>query len=104
MQCPVRWTHTVDSYNRYPYGNLVWQFANPGSGESRSGTMTTAGALMFFGDDTGAFTALNRTAAKRLWHFQTSQTLRASPMTYVFADRRFVALASGSNVLAFGLP
>ena len=59
---------------------------------------------MFFGDDTGAFTALNRTAAKRLWHFQTSQTLRASPMTYVFDDRRFVALASGSNVFAFGLP
>ena len=40
---------------------------------------------------------------KLLWSFQTSQIWKASPMTYQFDRQQYVAVAAGSNILAFGL-
>jgi len=85
-------------------GQAVWELPETGSGESRSGTMATASGLVFFGDDTGALTAADSASGKPLWQFQTSQALRASPMTYMFDNRQLVAIASGPNIIAFGLP
>ena len=42
-------------------------------------------------------------AAKPLWHFNTGQPITASPITYSFKGKQYVALAAGSNVLAFAL-
>jgi alcohol dehydrogenase (cytochrome c) len=39
-----------------------------------------------------------------LWQFPTNQVWKASPMTYVFDNKRYVAIATGSNIIAFGLP
>ncbi len=41
--------------------------------------------------------------ASALWSFQTSQVGKASPMTYIFDNRQFIAVASGPSILAFGL-
>ena len=38
-----------------------------------------------------------RRAAKPLWSFQTSQLWKASPMTYMFDDKQYVAVAAGSE-------
>jgi alcohol dehydrogenase (cytochrome c) len=35
--------------------------------------------------------------------FQTSQLWKASPMTYVFDNQQYVAVAAGTTVIAFGL-
>ncbi len=83
---------------------IVWEFPQIGSGESRSGTLATAAGLVFFGEDSGALMAADSRTGKPLWAFQTSQSLRASPMTYMFDNKQLVAIASGSNVLVFGLP
>jgi alcohol dehydrogenase (cytochrome c) len=85
-------------------GKTAWELPEAGSGESRAGTMSTAGGLVFFGDDTGALTAVDKTNGRRLWQFQTSQALRASPMSYMFDNHQIVAIASGPNILAFALP
>ena len=84
-------------------GKSAWELPQVGSGESRSGTLATAGGLVFFGEDSGALMAADSATGKPLWSFQTSQSLRASPMTYLFDNRQLVAVASGSNILAFGL-
>jgi alcohol dehydrogenase (cytochrome c) len=97
---PVQYVRAIDINT----GKIAWETPQAGSGDSRSGTMATAGGLVFFGDDTGAVAALDSATGRPLWSFQTSQALRASPMTYVFDNRQMVALASGSNILAFGLP
>ena len=55
------------------------------------------------GCDQGIFTALDANTGKPLWHFPTSELWKASPMTYVFDHKQYVAIASGSNILAFGL-
>jgi alcohol dehydrogenase (cytochrome c) len=85
-------------------GKDVWAFPQLGSGESRAGALVTAGDLVFFGEDSGAVMAADKATGKPLWHFQTSQSLRSSPMTYMFDNQQYFALASGASILVFGLP
>jgi len=85
-------------------GRIAWELPQVGDGSTRSGTLATASGLVFFGEDSGAFMAVDAATGKPLWHFQTSQMLRASPMTYAFDGRQYVAIAAGPNVVALTLP
>jgi alcohol dehydrogenase (cytochrome c) len=38
-----------------------------------------------------------------LWSVPTNQAWRASPMVYEFDHHEYIAVASGSTILAFGL-
>jgi len=82
----------------------VWSYAQAGDGHSAGGTMTTAGGLVFFGDDAQSFEAVDASSGKPLWHFNTGQTITASPMTYAVNSKQFVAIAAGSDVFCFALP
>ena len=84
-------------------GKIAWEMAQVGSGESRSGTLATAGGVVVFGEDSGALMVADSKSGKPLWSFQTNQSLRASPMTYMFDGKQYLAIASGTNVLAFAL-
>ena len=67
--------------------------------------LSTAGGVIFFGDDSGALAAVDAKTGKPLWHFQHERdVLRASPMTYMVDGKQYIAVASGSNIIAFGLP
>jgi alcohol dehydrogenase (cytochrome c) len=85
-------------------GKVAWELPQFGNVDSWGGVLTTASDLVFFGDDSGAFAAADAKSGKRLWSFQTSQVWKASPMTYVFDNRQLLAIASGPNIIAFGLP
>ena len=41
---------------------------------------------------------------KVLWHLNTGGLITASPITYTVEGKQYVAIASYSNVIAFGLP
>jgi alcohol dehydrogenase (cytochrome c) len=66
--------------------------------------MTTAGGLVFFGDDAGSLEAIDSQSGKPLWHFGTGQEISASPMTYAADGKQYVAIAAGSDVFSFALP
>jgi len=85
-------------------GRFAWKYPQTGSGGSWSGTMTTASGLVFFGDDSEAFEAVDARTGKPLWHFNTGQSMHASPMTFAVNGKQYVAIASGSDVFAFALP
>jgi alcohol dehydrogenase (cytochrome c) len=85
-------------------GRIAWELPQLGNVDSWGGVLATASDLVFFGDDSGAFAAADAKSGKRLWSFQASQVWKASPMTYVFDNRQMLAIASGPNILAFGLP
>jgi alcohol dehydrogenase (cytochrome c) len=85
-------------------GKLVWQYPQTGTGGSWGGTMTTAGGLVFFGNDAEAFEAVDARSGKSLWHFVTGQSMHASPMSYAVNGKQYVAIASGSDVFTFALP
>ena len=85
-------------------GTFEWRYPLVGDGSSAAGTMTTAGGLVFFGDDAESFEAMDARTGKPLWHFTTGQRFRASPMSYAVLGKQFVAIASGSDVFSFALP
>ena len=68
-----------------------------------AGTVSTAGGLVFFGDDDGHLVAVDARNGKHLWHFPTSQNLTASPITYLAGGKQYVAIAAATHVWSFGL-
>jgi alcohol dehydrogenase (cytochrome c) len=85
-------------------GKPAWTYVQAGEGHSAGGTMTTASGLVFFGDDTHSFEAVDARTGKPLWHFNTGQTITASPMSYMVHSKQFVTIAAGSDVFSFALP
>jgi len=67
------------------------------------GTVSTAGGLVFFGDNEGYLSAADSRTGKVLWHFNTGQSISASPMTYSVKGKQFVTLATGGDIFTFGL-
>jgi alcohol dehydrogenase (cytochrome c) len=84
-------------------GKLKWEFKQIGSRAYGAGLLSTAGSLIFAGCDQGIFTGLDARTGKPLWHFNTGQAITASPITYSFKDRQYIAVEAGSDVLAFAL-
>ncbi len=82
---------------------IEWRYPQVGAGRSWAGTLTTAGGLVFFGDDSGSFEAVDARNGAPLWHFNTGQEIHASPMSYAVAGRQYVAIAAGSDLFAFAL-
>ena len=86
-------------------GEIVWELPQvSGTVTSSAGTLSTAAGLVFFGENSGAFMAADAANGKSLWQFQTNQTWKASPMTYMFDNKQYVAIAAGQSIMAFGLP
>jgi len=84
-------------------GAPAWELAQTGTGDSWGGALSTASGLVFFCDDSGAFAAADAVTGKPLWQFPAHQIWKASPMTYMFDGKQYVAVASGSNLIAFGI-
>ena len=84
-------------------GRIAWELPQPGPADSWGGTLATATGLVIFGEEGGALMAVDAASGKPLWSFQTNQTWKASPMTYQFDQKQYVAVASGSNIIVFGI-
>ncbi|HYM10159.1 MAG TPA: PQQ-dependent dehydrogenase, methanol/ethanol family, partial [Bryobacterales bacterium] len=85
-------------------GKIVWEVPQIGPGSTWGGVLATAGGVVFFCDDSGAFAAVDAKTGQPLWHFHTNQSWKASPMTYTAGGKQYIAAASGSNVFSFALP
>ena len=75
----------------------------PGPTTMWAGTVATAGGLVFSADDDGNLIAFDARTGKPLWHFYTGGNLHASPMTFAVDGHQYVAIASGTNLITFGL-
>jgi alcohol dehydrogenase (cytochrome c) len=85
-------------------GNIAWEVPQIGDGMSWGGVLSTAGGVVFYGDDAGAFAAVNAVTGAPLWHFHTNELWKASPMTYSAHGKQYVAVEAGSEIVAFALP
>jgi len=82
-------------------GKVAWRYPQVGAARSWAGTLTTAGGLVFFGDDSDSLEAVDAATGRPLWHFNTGQTIFASPMTYAVDGVQYVTLAAGSDIFTF---
>jgi PQQ-dependent dehydrogenase (methanol/ethanol family) len=87
-------------------GKTVWEDPQVGTieGKRKAGVLATAGGVLFYGDPTGDFVAVDERNGKTLWHFTTNGENKASPMTYMAAGQQFIVIAIGPNIVCFGLP
>ena len=85
-------------------GAIAWEVPQPGPASSWGGTLTTATGLVIFGEDGGGLMAVDASTGAPLWSFPTNQTWKASPMTYMFDGRQFIAVAAGPNIIALAVP
>jgi len=86
-------------------GEIKWELPQITTATTASaGALSTASGLVFFGENSGSFMAADAASGKALWGFPTNQTWKASPMTYMFDNKQYVAIAAGTNIVAFALP
>ncbi len=83
-------------------GDIKWEFKMYSAGWG--GMLSTAGGLVFFGDNEGNFLALNAATGEHLWHFQMGSPVFAAPMSYALDGRQYVVIPAGSALFAFALP
>ena len=84
-------------------GDIVWTLPQAGPANSWGGTLATATGLVIFCEEGGALMAADATNGNVLWSFRTNQTWRASPMTYMFDGKEYIAVAAGPNIMAFAI-
>jgi alcohol dehydrogenase (cytochrome c) len=82
-------------------GAIRWELPQTGTASSWGGTLATAGGLVFVAEDSGALAAVDATTGARLWRFDANVLWKASPMTYAFDGRQYIAIAAGPNIIAF---
>jgi len=85
-------------------GKILWELPQTGSSNNYAGTLSTAGGVVFYGASSGEFSAVDAKTGQPLWHFETQEGWKASPMTYSVDGRQYVAIAAGANILSFALP
>jgi alcohol dehydrogenase (cytochrome c) len=86
-------------------GDVAWDLVQGGGRITASaGVISTASGLVFFGENSGSFMAADAASGGVLWDFPTNHVWKASPMTYVFDDKQYIAIAVGQSITAFALP
>ncbi|MDX2030416.1 MAG: PQQ-dependent dehydrogenase, methanol/ethanol family [Blastocatellia bacterium] len=83
-------------------GRLQWEFRL--QTPPWSGTLATAGGLVFSGSDEGNFFALDAQTGKPLWEFQTGGRMAANPISFLIDGKQHIAMPSGQSLFVFGLP
>jgi alcohol dehydrogenase (cytochrome c) len=77
---------------------LKWRYRWPD--QCYSGTMATAGGLLFVGRADGRLTALDSTTGRQLWEFQTGAGMHAPVSTFEHKGKQYViAFSAGSALL-----
>src|SRR5262249_28864806 len=65
-------------------GKTVWEkpLIGPAEGKRNAGVLVTAGGILFYGDPSGDFVAVDEQDGKPLWHFPLNEVIKTSPITY----------------------
>ena len=77
---------------------IVWQQQWPE--RCYSGSVVTAGGLVFVGRSDGRFTALDSRNGRLLWEFQTGAGVNAPASVFEHRGQRYITVYSGGNLFA----
>jgi quinohemoprotein ethanol dehydrogenase len=79
-------------------GKIAWQNKQPES--CYSGTVTTAGGLLFVGQNDGNLVAYDSETGKELWHWQTGAGANTTVTAFEDEGEEKIAIYAGGNSLA----
>jgi alcohol dehydrogenase (cytochrome c) len=77
---------------------IAWQ--QQWSDPCYSGSVVTAGGLVFVGRSDGRLTALNSSTGAKLWEFQTGAGMNSTPSVFERKGKQYVVAYSGGSVFA----
>jgi alcohol dehydrogenase (cytochrome c) len=84
-------------------GKRVWTYPMTGPTSMWAGTLSTAGGLVFFGDDDNHLVAVDAKTGQHVWHHNLGQALFSSPITYRVGGKQMVTIVAQTDVFTFGL-
>ena len=94
------WSDSVLEALDYKTGKPKWTHKWPTTG-GRSGILTTAGGLLFVGDKTSNFVAMNAEDGAILWHAGLTSSISNGPMTYQLDGLQYVVVSTGDTLYGF---
>jgi len=77
---------------------IVWR--QQWTDQCYSGSLNTAGNLVFVGRNDGRFTALDKRNGTKLWEFQTDGGVNAPASTFEYKGKQYVVVLAGGTALA----
>ena len=84
-------------------GERVWEYPMTGPTTMWAGTLSTAGGVVFFGDDDNHIVALDARNGQHLWHYNVCQALFSSPITFSVDGKQYVTISTQTDIFTFGL-
>jgi len=84
-------------------GAKRWEYPTTGHGDMWAGTVSTAGGVVFFGDDDSQLVAVDAATGRHLWHSYLGQNITASPITFMADGKQYVTIAAATDVFTFAL-
>ena len=63
--------------------------------------MSTAGNLLFGGDTSGNFVALNASTGEPLWHANVASSVANAPISYELDGKQYVVVGAGDTLFGF---
>jgi alcohol dehydrogenase (cytochrome c) len=82
-------------------GEIRWQYKLYSM--PQAGILSTAGNVVFGGNDEGQFFALDAATGKELWRTGTGGLIASAPISYLSKGRQLVSIAAGSAIFTFAL-
>ena len=84
----------------YKTGAIRWSHKWEGGG-ARAGMLSTAGGLLFTGDGSGNFIALDPKTGTPLWHANLATPVSNAPVTFEIDGSQYVLVGAGDMLYAF---
>jgi len=84
----------------YKTGKIRWSHKWEGGG-SRSGVLSTAGNLVFTGDGTNNFVALDARTGAALWRANLGAAVGNGPITYELEGNQYLVVGAGDTLYGF---
>jgi len=88
----------------YKTGKVRWSHKWPGGGGGvRSGLLSTAGKLLFAGDPSANFVALDPATGDPLWHAVLHASVSNGPITYELDGVQYLVVGAGDTLYGFSM-
>jgi alcohol dehydrogenase (cytochrome c) len=97
------WSEAMLQAIDYKTGKVRWSHKWDGSTGVRSGLLSTAGNVVFAGDASSNFVALDATNGTPLWHAGLHASITNGPITYELDGLQYVVVGAGDSLYAFVL-
>jgi alcohol dehydrogenase (cytochrome c) len=94
------WAESMLQAIDYRTGAIAWSHKWEGGG-ARAGMLTTGGGLLFTGDGSGNFIAMDAKNGAPLWHANIGTQVSNAPVTYELDGSQYVLVGAGDLLFAF---